>query len=341
MTWTKKLACTWLALAVLPATIRAQSVEEGTVEAARDVLCEITAIPAKAIPASLLANAQGVAIVPGMIKGGFVIGARHGKGVIVTRNAAGEWSAPLFISITGASVGLQAGLQETDVIAVFRTRQGIDRLMKGRCTIGVDAAVAAGPIGRDASAATDAQLKAEILSYSRSRGLFAGLAIDGAVMQIDHRATAAYYAPKQGLPPGAVPASAVKLVEQIAAYANPKTKAINVREMPAVPPQPVADHAEAVRAQLAESSLHLHGVLNTQWKEYLALPGEIYAEGKAPSKGALVQCLERYDAITKEPRYQNLTGSAEFRQTHALLLRYSTALEGTQSSTLKLPPPPR
>jgi len=179
MTWTKKLVFALLVVAVPSGAIRAQSVEEGTVEAASEVLREITAIPAKAIPAALLADAQGVVIIPGMIKGGFVIGARHGKGVLVARNAAGEWLAPVFITVTGGSVGLQAGLEATDVVAVFRNRQGVDRLMRGKLTIGADAAVAAGPIGRDASAATNAQLKAEILSYSRSRGLFAGVAIDG------------------------------------------------------------------------------------------------------------------------------------------------------------------
>ncbi len=196
MTWTKKLAFAWFVLAVPSGAMRAQSVEENTVEGAREVLREITAIPAKAIPASLLADAQGVVIIPGMVKGSFIVGARHGKGVIVARNASGDWLAPVFITVSGGSVGLQAGLQATDVVAVFRNRERVDRLMRRKFTIGADAAVAAGPIGREASAATDAQLTAEILSYSRSRGLFVGLAIDGAVMQVDHRATEAYYAPE-------------------------------------------------------------------------------------------------------------------------------------------------
>lgn len=341
MNWNKKIACGLLVALVSAGAACGQSFEDRTVEASADVLREITAIPAKAIPASLLANAQGVAIVPGMIKGGFIVAARRGKGVIITRNREGEWAAPVFITVTGGSVGLQAGLQETDLIAVFRTRQGVDRLMRGKFTIGVDAAVAAGPVGRDASAATDAQLKAEILSYSRSRGLFAGVALDGAVMQVDHRATSAYYAPKLGLPPGAVPANAVKLVEQIAFYADPKARPIMLKETPALPPQPQADQVETVRAQLADSSLHLHKILDPQWKEYLALPAEVYADGKAPPREALASCLGRYDAVAKDARYQNLTASAEFRQTHALLQHYATALAGSQSSALKLPPPPR
>src|SRR5262249_4302834 len=156
--------------------------------------------------------------IPGMIKGGFIVGARHGKGVLVVRDPSGNWNMPVLITVTGGSIGWQAGLNSTDVIAVFRNRRGVEGLMRGRFTSGADAGVAAGPVGREASAATDGQLKAEILSWSRSRGLFAGVAIDGASMQVNQRANAAYYAPRPGQPQGAVPVSAVRLVEQIAAY---------------------------------------------------------------------------------------------------------------------------
>jgi lipid-binding SYLF domain-containing protein len=340
MTWTNKVICAVLVLAVPSGVVRAQNAEEGTIEAASEVLREIMGIRAKAIPASLLADAHGVVIIPGMVKGGFVVGLRHGKGVILTRNAAGEWTAPVFITVTGGSVGFQAGLQSTDVIAVFRSRQGTERLMRGKLTIGADAAVAAGPIGREASAATDAQLKAEILSYSRSRGLFAGVAIDGAAMQVDHRATANFYAPKPGQPKGSVPASAIKLVEQIAGYVDVKHKAVvNVKEVPSIPPQ--VDNVETVRAQLAESLQRLHMVLDPPWKEFLALPGEVYAEGKTPGKDALARCLDRYNAVANDTRYQALSAHAEFRETHALLIRYRRALEGSASGTLKLPPPPK
>lgn len=340
MNWTKKIVGIFFVFAVLPSVIRAQGAEERTIEAASEVLREITAIPAKAIPASLLADAHGVVIIPDMVKGGFVVGVRRGKGVIVARNAAGEWIAPVFVTVTGGSVGFQAGLQATDLVAVFRNRQGVDRLMRGKVTIGADAAVAAGPVGREASAATDVQLKAEILSYSRSRGLFAGVAIDGAAMQIDHRATAAYYEPKPGQPKGSVPAAAIKLVEQIAGYAGAKKKLINVKEVPTLPP-PEADDVEVVRAQLAESFLRLHKILDRQWNEYLALPEEVYAVGKAPAKDALAKCLDRYSAVTKDDRYQELSARAEFQETYELLHRYRTALEGSKSGTLKLPPPPK
>ena len=338
MTWIKKLVFALLFLAVPTAAIRAQGSEENTVEAAIEVLREIVAIPAKGIPASLLADAQAVAIIPDMVKGSFIVGVRHGKGVILTRNATGDWGSPVFITVTGGSVGFQAGLQATDVVAVFRNRQGVDRLMRGKFTIGADAAVAAGPVGREASAATDAQLKAEILSYSRSRGLFAGVAIDGAVLQIDHRATAVYYAPKLGQPKGAVPASAIKLVEQIAFYADPKIKAVVIKDVPMIASPP--DDVEAVRAHLADSSLRLHQVLDRQWKEFLALPAEVYAEGKTPARDTFAKCLDHYSIVTNDARYQGLSSRPEFRETHALLLRYRSALEGSKSGTLKLPPPP-
>jgi len=342
MAWTKRWIFALLVLVAPIAAVRAQSIEDGTVESASEVLREIMAIPAKGIPASLLADAQGVVIIPGMIKGGFVVGVRHGKGVLVARNAAGDWHAPVFITVTGGSVGFQAGLQATDVIAVFRNRQSVERLMQKKFTIGADVAVAAGPVGREASAATDGQLKAEILSYSRSRGLFAGVAIDGASMQVDHRATAAYYGPKPGLPNGGVPIGAVKLVEQIVAYADPKARPIvNVKEVPNVPPPHPADEVDIARAQLAESSLRLRKVLDAQWRDFLALPGEIYVDGKPPAKDALIRCVERYGVVAGEARYQELAGRADFRETHALLLRYRIALDGSTADTVKLPPPPK
>jgi len=342
MSWTKNLVCTLLVLAVPAGVIRAQEVEENTVEAASQVLREIMAIPANAIPEALFAEAYGVAIIPGMIKGGFVVGVSHGKGVVVTRNASGAWTAPVFITVTGGSIGWQAGLQSTDVIVVFRNRGGVDGLMRGKFTIGADAAVAAGPVGRQAAAATDAQLKAQILSYSRSRGLFAGLAIDGAAMQVDHRANAAYYAPKTGQPEGSVPGPAFKLVEQIAAYAGGKHKIqFNVKDVPLTLPAPQTNDVEALRSQLAESSLRLHRILEPQWKEFLALPAEVYAEGKTATKDMFDKCLSRYGAVTNDARYQSLSARAEFQETYALLLRYCNALEANQSGTLKLPPPPK
>ncbi len=160
---------------------------EHTLHSAEGVLDELSAIPLKGIPPALLADAQGVVIVPNVIKAGFLFSGRGGHGVVLTRDKNGAWGEPTFVNLGGGSVGFQAGVESTDVVLVFRTRKSLDRLLmgKGKFTLGADAAVAAGPVGREAAAATDAKLEAEILSYSRSRGLFAGVALDGAAIWPD------------------------------------------------------------------------------------------------------------------------------------------------------------
>lgn len=157
------------------------------------VLDQLMLVPEQSIPEKMLRDAYAVAVIPGVVKAGLVVGGRHGRGLISVRGADGTWSYPSFISITGGSVGFQAGVQSTDVILVFRTQRGVDNIVHGKFTLGADAAVAAGPLGRSAQASTDEQLKAEIYSYSRSRGLFAGVALDGAVLSIDHRANQRVY----------------------------------------------------------------------------------------------------------------------------------------------------
>jgi lipid-binding SYLF domain-containing protein len=157
------------------------------------VLDEILSAPDRRVPDKLLERAEAIAVIPGVVKAGLVVGGRRGHGLIAVRAPDGTWSNPSFITLTGGSVGLQAGVQSTDVVLVFRTRRGVDSIVHGKFTLGADAAVAAGPVGRDAAALTDAQLKAEIYSYSRSRGLFAGVALDGAVLGIDHDANQAVF----------------------------------------------------------------------------------------------------------------------------------------------------
>lgn len=165
------------------------SVETRSEDAVR-VLSEIMASPDRRIPRDLLRDAEAVAVIPDVIKAGLVIGGRHGRGLIAVRGEDGAFSNPSFVTLTGGSVGFQAGVQSTDVILVFRTRRGVDGVVNGKFTLGADASVAAGPVGRNAALATDAALEAEIYSYSRSRGLFAGVALDGAVLRIDHDANA-------------------------------------------------------------------------------------------------------------------------------------------------------
>ncbi|WP_267226489.1 lipid-binding SYLF domain-containing protein [Dyella silvae] len=163
------------------------------------VLKEIMEAPDKSIPTDLLKEAKAIAVIPDLLKVGFIFGGRRGEGLISVKGADGTWSNPSFITMTGGSVGFQAGASSTDVILVFRTQRGVDSIVNGKFTLGADAAAAAGPVGRTATASTDSDFKAEIYSYSRSRGLFAGVALDGSALRIDYDANAAIYG--QGVTP--------------------------------------------------------------------------------------------------------------------------------------------
>lgn len=155
-------------------------------------LDEMTKESDKSIPVGLIRDCAGIAILPDVIKAGFVVGGRFGRGVVLVRTKNG-WSDPVFIDIKGGSVGWQAGVQSADVILVFRTPRSVENITKGKFTLGADIGVAAGPLGRTAEASTDTQLKAEILSYSRSRGLFAGLSFQGSSIQDDPKANGQFY----------------------------------------------------------------------------------------------------------------------------------------------------
>ncbi len=174
--------------------------EEQRVSDATDVLDALLRIPEKSIPPSLLARAYAVAVIPNVIKAGFVFGARRGKGVIVVRQDDETWSNPAFVTLTGGSVGWQAGVESSDVILVFKTRKGVTNIADGKLTLGAEASVSAGPVGRTAAVATDIQFKAEVMSYSRSRGLFAGVALDGSGVTMDRKANNAFYGPSEMSP---------------------------------------------------------------------------------------------------------------------------------------------
>ena len=162
---------------------------------AGEVLHEIMSAPDKGIPEEVLDHAKCVAVVPHMLKGGFVFGAEGGRGVATCRTENGEhaWSAPVFFAITGGSWGLQIGVEGVDLILIIQNDRGMQRLLSSKFELGADASVAAGPVGRHASADTDWKLNAEILTYSRSRGLFAGLALNGAAIRRDDDSTRAVY----------------------------------------------------------------------------------------------------------------------------------------------------
>jgi lipid-binding SYLF domain-containing protein len=159
---------------------------------AGEVLQEVMAAPDKGIPEEVLHHAKCIAVVPHLIKGGFVFGAEGGRGVATCRTATG-WSAPAFFSITGGNWGLQIGVEGIDLVMVFQGDTGMRRLVASKFEIGADASVAAGPVGRHASADTDWKMNAEILTYSRAKGVFAGVTLNGAAVRRDDDSTDAFY----------------------------------------------------------------------------------------------------------------------------------------------------
>lgn len=169
-----------------PPLPRGKSLKEGSSQAEKSakVFGEIMATPDKGIPADLLNKAECVAVFPSVFKGGFIVAAKAGRGVASCRTSKG-WSAPAFFELKGGSVGLQVGGSATDVVLLFMNTEGLRKLINSKLELGGDASVAAGPVGREASAATDASMNAEILSYSRAKGLFAGVALKGTVISAE------------------------------------------------------------------------------------------------------------------------------------------------------------
>jgi lipid-binding SYLF domain-containing protein len=303
------------------------------------VLDEIMQIPARSIPRSLLSQASGVVIIPNMLKGGFVVGVRHGRGVALVRDPQGAWSRPRLVEMTGGSVGFQAGVQSTDIVLVFMTRKSVDGLMRGTFTIGADAAAAAGPVGRNLAAATDERLKAEILSYSRSRGLFAGVSLDGSSIRIDYDGERVYYGPPRRARRQSLPESAVRLIATISQYSDSAAPPVTRDDGREGPPEAPLDPA-ALRNQLAEAAVQLSAVLPDDWRRYLALPAEVYSQDRHPASEPLEQALDRFQTVAENERYGSLAARPEFQRTHALLRQYATALSPGPSQELRLPPPP-
>lgn len=157
------------------------------------VVNEMQVIPESAIPDKLLDEAHAIAVIPDTVKAGLFIGGQRGRGLLSVKTAEGTWSNPVFITLTGGSIGFQAGVQSADIVLVFSSPRGLEEIVNGKITLGADAGVAAGPVGRHASIATDGKMKAEIWSWSRARGLFAGVALDGAVLAIDDDANVDVY----------------------------------------------------------------------------------------------------------------------------------------------------
>ncbi len=172
----------------------AQSEEASRVRDATSVLGEIMAAEDQAIPRKILDDAVGIAVFPSLVEAAFVIGGQRGHGILSVRDEkSGTWSQPAFLTITGGSLGFQIGGQSIDLVLVIQNRRGLEQLIGNQFKIGADASAAAGPVGRDASAATDIQLRAQILSYSRTRGLFAGVSVNGSTLRQDQNANERFY----------------------------------------------------------------------------------------------------------------------------------------------------
>jgi len=180
--------------AVAQLQIESGSQEVQTVVGARNALDQFFAIPMESVPPSMLTAAEGIAIFPNMIKGGFILGVNYGKGVLVVRKADRTWSAPVMVTMGGGSVGFQVGVQSADIVLVFATPRSLEGILTGqKVTLGADASIALGPVGRTANAGTDVKLGAEIYSYARSRGLFLGVSLGGADISVDHNADSMLY----------------------------------------------------------------------------------------------------------------------------------------------------
>ena len=221
--------------------------EEGRLLTATEVLEEVEGMPDQRLPDALLSRAYGIAVLPDVTKVAFIFGGRHGNGVLVVRDKLNApWSNPVLISLTGGSWGFQAGAQSSDIILVFTTKAGIEGIAGGKITLGADASVATGPVGRQGSAATDVMFNAEIYSYARTRGLFGGVALDGSVIAIDGSANASLYGEDgisatdiiSGQAPAA-PATALRFLTRLA-----QTTRTTLRAQPAqrteLPPAPTA-----------------------------------------------------------------------------------------------------
>jgi lipid-binding SYLF domain-containing protein len=194
----KRLLLLWVVVGLAATAFAAdekagkESKAQDRVQAAADVLNEIQGAPDQGIPAEVLGSAECVAVVPSMLKGGFVVGARYGRGLASCRTPKG-WSAPAFFSVKGGSFGLQIGGQAVDLVMLIMNKDGMHKLLSSQFKLGADASVAAGPVGRHAAADTDWKMRAQILSYSRARGIFAGLELNGAVVRQDKDSTREFY----------------------------------------------------------------------------------------------------------------------------------------------------
>lgn len=191
-----KITLIYLTLAascLMFSTAKAQSSkEDDKIEASAKVLKDFSEMK-ESIPAQMLKITEGIIVVPKLINAGFVLGGKRGKGIAVVKMEDGTWSDPVFVTITGGSVGFQAGIQSIDLVLVFKNRETLQNIGTGSFTLGGDISVTAGPVGRSSSASTDYKMEAEVYSYSRSKGLFAGISLGGSAIAVDQKANNDFY----------------------------------------------------------------------------------------------------------------------------------------------------
>jgi lipid-binding SYLF domain-containing protein len=217
------LCCLAVAASSLPAHAQDKAKIADRMTAAADVIEQVMATPDKSIPGGILAGAACVVVIPSYKKGAFVVGAQYGQGVATCRTRSGKWSAPVCVQLAGGSVGFQIGGQATDLVLIAMNQQGLQAMLKNKVKLGADAAASAGPVGRNAQAGTDWKLNAEFLSYSRSKGLFAGIDLDGTVLSQNQEDTRTLYGadiPFKTILDGnqATPAEARPFVRTVAKY---------------------------------------------------------------------------------------------------------------------------
>lgn len=177
---------------LLYSEVNAQGKEEDKITASTKVLQDFGKMK-ESIPQELMEVTQGIIIVPKLLNGGFVLAAKRGKGIAMVKMADGTWSNPVFVTITGGSVGLQAGVQSIELVLIFKNRETLEKIGNGSFTLGGDISATAGPVGRNSTASTDYKMEAEVYSYSRSKGLFAGISLSGSAIDVDKKANEAFY----------------------------------------------------------------------------------------------------------------------------------------------------
>jgi lipid-binding SYLF domain-containing protein len=236
--------------------------EVQTVVGAKNALDQFFGLEIESLPPAMLQRAEGIAIFPNMIKGGFILGVNYGKGVLSVRKPDRTWSAPVLVTMGGGSLGFQAGVQAADIVLVFATPRSLQGILNGqKVTLGADASIAAGPVGRQANAGTDARLGAEIYSYARSRGLFLGVSLGGSDISVDHNADSMLYG-RFGVTPAdvfegrgiGIRPEVQQLIDDLNArsvQAAPPAARVSAVPQPVAMPQPVAAPPLAMPAPAA------------------------------------------------------------------------------------------